>query len=106
MKTQAQAAARSRGEELHRRAYLQTRPDDRSQDRRCFIATSIYGGDAPETAALRRLRDQHLLPHALGRAMVALYYRASPPIAALLERSEALRRAARAALNVVTRRLT
>ena len=50
----------------------------REQDRRCFVATAIYGADAPETQALRAWRDRRLMPSAAGRALVAIYYRLSP----------------------------
>lgn len=41
----------------------------REQDRRCFVATAIYGADAPETQALRAWRDQRLMPSAAGRCL-------------------------------------
>lgn len=50
----------------------------REQDRRCFVASAIYGADAPETNALRAWRDQRLMPSAAGRALVAIYYCLSP----------------------------
>ena len=54
------------------------------QDRRCFVATAIYGADAPETQALRAWRDQRLMPSAAGRVLVAIYYRLSPLALALI----------------------
>ena len=48
------------------------------QDSRCFVATAIYGADAPETIALRAWRDRCLMPCAAGRALVSAYYRLSP----------------------------
>jgi len=50
--------------------------------RGCFIATAAFGDtEAPEVAALRRLRDERLLPCRMGSIFVRIYYRLSPPAA-------------------------
>ncbi len=65
----------------------------------CFVATAAYGsGMAPEVETLRLFRDRFLLGNPAGRVFVGLYYRLSPPLAALIARSPALRSAARFAL--------
>lgn len=58
----------------------------------CFIATACYGSaDCVEVMEFRRFRDEVLVPSWLGRQVVHLYYRLSPPIAALLRRKPILR---------------
>ncbi|MBI3607123.1 MAG: hypothetical protein HY207_04065 [Nitrospirae bacterium] len=58
----------------------------------CFIATAAYGSAlAPQVEVLRVWRDRYLSTHAPGRAFVAAYRVWSPPVAARLRRSEALR---------------
>lgn len=68
---------------------------------KCFVATAVYGEFSPEVALLREFRDRRLVPHPLGRRLVAAYYRTSPPIADILAGSPGLRRLARWALDRV-----
>ena len=56
-----------------------------SSDRRCFIASAVFGVDAEETVLLRQFRDRKLLPCCAGRWMVLLYYKVSPTIAMFLK---------------------
>jgi hypothetical protein len=58
----------------------------------CFIASAAFGSDlAPEVQTLRTLRDLATSRSPLARAAVDLYYRASPPLAALISRSDSTR---------------
>lgn len=74
-----------------------------TRDRRCFIATAVYGPAALETEQLRAFRDQVLLPTPLGRLFVRTYYRLSPPLAAWLPHHPFAARAVRSGLDVLRR---
>jgi len=68
----------------------------------CFIATAAYGSYLdPHVYVLRNFRDRYLLTNDMGKAFVDFYYLYSPPVAAFIERHEALRAATRWALSPV-----
>ena len=77
--TESQLHMMREGNAVHERYYKQL-----SRDRRCFIATAMYGQDAWQTCLLRHFRDHYLMPHAVGRFCVKAYYRMSPPLATYL----------------------
>ncbi len=67
---------------------------------RCFIASAVFAdSEAPEVLLLRRFRDEKLRSHALGRGLVFLYERVSPPIARGLRRENSLNRPLRRSLK-------
>lgn len=72
-----------------------------AMDRRCFIATAIYGPDAPETNFLRAWRDRALMPTRAGRFLVRAYYATSPRLVPMLARSTRAAGAMRAMLNAL-----
>jgi serine protease len=68
----------------------------------CFIATAAWGSPmAGDVRYLRAFRDQYLLTNRAGRWFVSLYYRVSPPMAALIRRHDALRALVRGVLMPV-----
>lgn len=72
-------------------------------DRRCFIASHVYGPDALETDWFRAWRDAELMPSRIGRLVVSFYYTTSPYMLAILKRSPWLTRITRSVLNRVAK---
>lgn len=65
----------------------------------CFIATAAYGSVLdPHGEILPNFRDVYLIPNAVGKALVAAYYRYSPPIAEAIADPESLKVIVRAGL--------
>lgn len=57
----------------------------------CFEATAACDPRAPEVVFLTSFRDEVLEVSCVGRLFMAAYYAVSPPIAALIGRSRAMR---------------
>jgi len=79
----------------------------RARDRRCFVATALWGQTDPRTVALRAWRDRWLLARWWGPKIVAGYYAASPWLVACLSQSQSprLRSTVDTVLSAVVRRL-
>jgi len=68
----------------------------------CFIATAAYGSDMdPHVKVFRNFRDHHLLTNPVGSALVALYYRFSPPLADIIREHDGLRMMSRLVLTPI-----
>jgi len=62
----------------------------------CFVATAACGNyDAPEVLRLRSFRDETLASTAVGRCLIGFYYIVSPSLAAIIVKSEFLRKVVR-----------
>ncbi len=65
----------------------------------CFIATAAYGSPmAEEIQILREFRDAYLITNPVGKALVDLYYRVSPPMAEFITGHPGLKPIVRATL--------
>lgn len=100
--TPEQRQAMARGQEAHQR-YLEDGLAATS-DRRCFVATFVFGPEARETQVLRAYRDTVLLHRRWGRALVAAYYRVAPTGCRVMERSPATVVGVRRLLRIVVAR--
>ena len=72
-------------------------------DRRCFVATCLYGDSAWQTETLRRYRDEVLLLSRSGRWIVGAYYALAPGMCRLLAWLPGLLPPARALVGVLVR---
>lgn len=81
--TPAQRRARARGDAAHARYFAE---GIAAQDRRCFIASHVFGADSAEARTLRCYRDLVLLRHGWGRALTATYYTCAPCVCRALDR--------------------
>ena len=94
-----QRKAMARGQMAHQR-YLEEGLAA-TADRRCVVATFVFGPDARETQVLRAYRDAVLLRRRWGRILVAAYYRVAPTGCRIMARSPATVVRVRRILRVV-----
>lgn len=71
--TKAQAA-RIRGDQKHEEL------NRKAEDKRCYVASHLYGIDDSRTELLRAFRDQSLTTNLLGKMLIGVYYRLSPSL--------------------------
>ena len=66
----------------------------------CYIATMAYGSyEHPQVKILRKFRDEQLMPTALGRIFVKVYYWISPKMVSILSGHNSINRAIRCLLD-------
>lgn len=108
--TPEQSVARKEGRAVHARfdrvvRVAHNRPASGASDKRCFVATCVYGAEDARTEQLREYRDRVLAHVHGGRALISIYYALSPWIVRLLERCPGLKRPVRHLVNAVRCRI-
>jgi hypothetical protein len=108
--TPEQAVARKEGSAMHTRfdrvvRVAHNRPLAQARDKRCFVATCVYGAEDARTEQLREYRDRVLAHVFAGRALISIYYVVSPWIVRLLERCPGMKEPVRHMLDGVRRRI-
>jgi hypothetical protein len=87
-----EAALATRKEEIKEERKEETKKEVAVADSLCFIATAAYGSPmAEEIAVLHMFRDEFLMKSTGGKAFIAFYYLASPPVAKYISEHEILR---------------
>lgn len=81
------------------------RPAAGTLDKRCFIATAVYGGQDSRTEQLRQFRDRRLMRTSSGRKLVELYYWISPSIADMITEAPWLRPIVERMLDAIRSRI-
>lgn len=100
--TSEQRDSMARGQAAHQQ-YLDEGMTS-TADRRCFVASCVFGPEAVETQVLRAYRDAVLSRQCWGRWAVAVYYRISPTVCRILERSPIAAAGVRGLLRIVVNR--
>lgn len=72
------------------------------EDKRCYIATALYGVDHPNTIALRQWRDTHLTPQWWGRLITNGYYGFSPLLTKCFGHTRTFRRVVKWLIKRIT----
>jgi len=76
-----------------------------ARDKRCYIASYLYGIDDERTNALRSFRDNTLLRHRPGKVLVNLYYSLSPTLVSVSSRSPATDRCLRLLVDGIVKQI-
>jgi hypothetical protein len=103
-RSERQARTMAAGDAAHRHMHRRASSDPIG-DRRCFVASAVWGPDDGRTRTLRWWRDGWLLRCSWGRTATLAYYRASPVLVGLVHRSPVLARWVSIALERLVRLL-
>jgi hypothetical protein len=76
-----------------------------AQDKRCYIASYLYGISDERTDDLRSFRDNTLLRHRPGNVLVNIYYCLSPTLVTISSRCPAAERCLRYIVNGIVERV-
>lgn len=74
-------------------------------DKRCYVASYLYGPEDCRTERLRRFRDNYLIGSRTGRACIFCYYALSPALVSLAKRSNVVRDIVKGLVNRIVERL-
>jgi|ETNmetMinimDraft_13_1059891.scaffolds.fasta_scaffold47446_2 predicted RNA-binding Zn-ribbon protein involved in translation (DUF1610 family) len=76
-----------------------------NEDNECYVATHVYGENAPELDTLRNFRDDVLKKNVVGRALVDFYYSGAGKSAAKMIEKVRATPVVRRGLDVIVRTL-
>jgi len=79
---------------------METEAELQEIDVKCFIATAAFGSaQNHQVQRLRFFRDNYLMKNSLGRRLVRIYYKISPPLARRISENELLKKIVKILIN-------
>lgn len=91
--------ARARGEQKHEIL------NRKAEDKRCYVATHLYGQEDERTLLLRAFRDSTLKRSLPGQLFIKIYYLMSPAFVVLARRYPALDKCLKLVVDPIVKRL-
>ena len=76
-----------------------------AEDKRCYVASHLYGINDPRTQMLREFRDDHLLKSRMGRVFIAVYYGLSPFAVTLARKNKPIDTGLSKVVGMITKQL-
>jgi hypothetical protein len=93
------AAARIKGDRKHDAL------NRKAEDKRCYVASHLYGIDDSRTNLLRAFRDNRLKDSIPGQLFIGVYYRLSPMLVVLAKRSKLVEKVLSSIVDKIVRHL-